>query len=480
MNDTIKDFTLFHLTPSRIFLWSIATMLVLSASLLFGAKGFALSLIAVIGGAIAWGIMRAPWAGVVTIAFVLPFERFGSVELGGFTFRASQLFLLITILALVIHVFSGRIRLRVPRLLLTLLLFFVGAVCALPQSVYLFRGVTTLVFTLFTLALVVVIPTLITNKQKLLVVVKSLLLGAIVTSAFGMFQFAGDLAGLPQELTGLRDLYTKDVFGFPRIQSTALEPLYFANYLLLPLALAIVVLLKKIRPLLPFALVLLPLSLPVFVLTLSRAAFIAGLVLLGILGFVFLRNVLRPTTLILISVLIVLTFFGVTYALSLTGDEQVSVETFSQHVTNLFEGASFADRASTNLQAIDLIAEHPFGIGPGNFGPAIATHPRVEPEGGWLIVNNIYLEVLVETGIIGFIGYIGFILAAIGSGIRTFLSPRQDEMIRFFILAVTAALISIMIQYLTFSIVYIMHIWFAFGLLLALLSVSRLQYAHES
>jgi FtsH-binding integral membrane protein len=40
-------------------------------------------------------------------------------------------------------------------------------------------------------------------------------------SLIGIYQFYGDLWGLSNHLTGLREIYTKEVFGFPRIQSTS-------------------------------------------------------------------------------------------------------------------------------------------------------------------------------------------------------------------------------------------------------------------
>lgn len=448
-------------------------LVVVAAAIMFGFAGFGLALAFLIGILISWMIVLRPWLGVVVIAFVLPFERFGSVELSGFTFRASQLFLIVTLIAFFIHVFRGSVRLRFHGAYIPLLLLIVGMSIALPFSVNLFRGITTTFFILFTMSLVVVIPTLITSKQRLMVVLKSLLLGAIVTSAFGMFQFAGDLAGLPQEITGLRDLYTKEVFGFPRIQSTALEPLYYANYLLLPIALSIVVLIRKIRALLPYALVSLPLALPVFVLTVSRAAYIAGALMIVALGFVFLRRVMKPSYFVLIAVLGTLTFFGVTYALSLTGEEEVSIQTFTTHVTSLFAGASFADRATTNLQALEIVRNQPQGIGPGNFGPVIANHPHVEPRGGWLIVNNIYLEIWAEEGVLGILGYVAFLIVLFVAGIRMFLQQKNRGDSRYFLLAALAAAFAISVQYLTFSILYIMHIWFVFALCIAFLSVKN-------
>lgn len=458
----------FHSSFLRWKWWACAAAVVGAASFAFlGIKGLAIAFGLVGAGILVLEIIRAPWKGLMAIAFVLPFERFGSIEFSGFTIRASQVILGVTLIVTIAYVLAGKIRFRFRGAHIPIALFFIGAVLAFPHAVNPFRAATTIAFMAFTATLAFLLPTLLVDKKKIERVVQSLLLGAIVTSAFGLFQFAGDLAGLPQSITGLRDLYSKDVFGFPRIQSTALEPLYFANYLLLPIAVSIVALIRRQRTLVPYAVVLLPLALPVFVLTLSRAAYIAMALLVLILAVALFRHVIRPAYVILGIVLVAVTFFVVTYALSLTGDQTVSIEAFTSQATDLFGGASFADRASTVSQAVDLIQLNPLGVGPGNFGPAVAVHPRVEPIGGWLIVNNIYLEVWAEEGIIGLLGFLALCVYVVLVTLRTYWRE-QDPLFKSLLLAVGAAFVAILAQYMTFSILYIMHIWFCIGLALTL------------
>jgi ABC-type multidrug transport system fused ATPase/permease subunit len=72
--------------------------------------------------------------------------------------------------------------------------------------------------------------------------IKELSIVIFLTSIFGIYQYIGDMAGLPPALTGLREHYTKIVFGVPRIQGTAIEPLYFAGMLTIPIIFWIVTL----------------------------------------------------------------------------------------------------------------------------------------------------------------------------------------------------------------------------------------------
>jgi len=434
----------------------------------FGLTGLAMGLGAVAVGIVVIEIIRAPWVGVAVIAAALPFERFGSIDISGFTVRASQVILGITLIVTLVYILAGKIRIQFRGAHIPLLLFVIGACLALPHALNLFRASTSLGFMIFTALLAFLLPTLLDSRKKIEMTAKALLLGAIVTSAFGLFQFAGDLAGLPQTITGLRDMYTKEVFGFPRVQSTALEPLYFANYLLLPIAISIVVLIRKQRELMSYATVLLLFAFPAFVLTLSRAAYIAAVLLVLILVVALFRHVIKPSYIVLGVVLVVVTFFAVTYALSLTGDQTLSIQTFTRQATDLFGGASFADRASTVSQAWEIIKQNPLGVGPGNFGPAVAAHPLVEPFGGWLIVNNIYLEVWAEEGLIGILGFLTLCVYVFLAVVRAYWREK-DVLQKSLLLAVGAAFVAILAQYMTFSVLYIMHIWFCIGLGLALI-----------
>lgn len=431
----------------------------------FGLKGFIFGIGISLAAVATFAICCEPWIGVVLIAFVLPFERVASIDIGGFTLRLSQVMLGITLAVVIVYVIAGKLRIRLTGAHIPLLVFAIGASIALPASINGFRGVTSFAFMIFTALLVLLLPTVITHKQKLRVVLLALLFGAGVTAIFGLFQFAGDLAGLPPELTGLRDLYTKEVFGFPRIQSTALEPLYFANFLLLPIALAIVMLLRKQRSLLMPSLIVLVAALPAFVLTLSRAAYIALAIMLFFIAILCFRNIFSPTRIMILVMVLMFTFFAVNYALSLTGDKEGTSSAFFKQATGLFIGASYSDRVGTIQQSVALIERHPFGVGPGNFGPQVAVNPLVEPKGGWLIVNNIYLEVLAEEGIIGFIGFLAFIVVTIFFAGRAALT-HEDSFVRSVAIACVVAIIAICVQYATFSILYIMHVWFAFGVAL--------------
>jgi hypothetical protein len=63
-----------------------------------------------------------------------------------------------------------------------------------------------------------------------------------LVALFAIYQFLADMIGLPQTLTVLKEGYTKAVFGFPRnSRFFSMEPLFFGNFLFMPLSLAIII-----------------------------------------------------------------------------------------------------------------------------------------------------------------------------------------------------------------------------------------------
>ncbi len=106
------------------------------------------------------------------------------------------------------------------------------------------------------------------------------------------------------------------------------------------------------------------------------------------------------------------------------------------------------------------------GKGIGNFGPWIAYYPNITPITGWKIVNNQYIELLAETGTVGLASFLIIILTLT---LRTFIALKhaKDVYLRSVLIGLFAAVWGIVIQYNFFSTLYIIHIWIAFGLLVA-------------
>ncbi|MBU1148786.1 O-antigen ligase family protein, partial [Patescibacteria group bacterium] len=298
-------------------------------------------------------------------------------------------------------------------------------------------------------------------------VIVALLIGATLVSLFGLYQFLGDMMGLPYQVTGLREHYTKDVLGFTRVQSTALEPLYFANYLLIPLSVIYALFLSRHWQSKKWLLILLFMLLGINIfLTISRGGYLGLLATLLVITFYYFRNFFTWKKIsILAVVLIILYLVGVQFLQ--IGGGSLNFETFTKHVSEVFSGPSYVERIDTFDKAINLFNKNPLiGAGPGSFGPEVATLSNIQPEGGWQIVNNEFIELLTETGILGFALIIIALIMLLVRSIQA-MSKTKDNFLKAAMIGLFGAFIGIIVQYQTFSILYIVHIWFLFGLMVA-------------
>lgn len=429
---------------------------------------------------------------LIAVAALLPFERLGGFDVAGFNIRPSQLALAAAWLFFIRAVFSP-LRKSVGEgfawrrpAFLALAGFFAAAGLSLVNAENLDRSLVVLGFTLFTASLAVLMPNVL-HAEDLPRVRKAVLISAALVGVFGLWQFVGDMLGAPTWMTGLRSTYTRAILGFTRVQSTAAEPLYFANYLLLPIALAGSWLLRNPGGRTSRGLIALlgVLTLCVF-LTSSRGGWLGlGVTALALLWLERRRlkdwkplvgALAAGIAAVALGVLLLGRFFSPTLT---------SVpETFFRHVTTLTDGAAFDDRARTISDAIDAWKRHPWiGVGYGGFGPSVSAFPHIPPDAGWPIVNNGTLELLAETGVIGLVAFIIFLVTLLlESGRRRRhlrsnplvaeqVSPKADtEAIR---VACIAALLGMLAQYQTFSTLYIMHVWFTIGLLLASFKPAR-------
>lgn len=422
---------------------------------------------------------------LVALVFLLPFERIPSMDVFGVTLRLSFVAAGLIILRAAYLIAIKRTQtFRLNFTIGTLLAFLAWVVITGLLAINFGRAAQVIVFTVFTITTGLAIA-IIYRKEYLDDIIKGLLVSATLVALFGAYQYLGNLLGLPNWATGMRERYSWQVFGFPRIQSTALEPLYYCSYLLLPVSILLSRLLHGSKDRKTNVGLLLLFSTSIF-LTVSRGGIAAliGLVvfLLGasvILKFTSLRRALLVIATVFIS--FVLSFLVITYLAKPPVDTQVTggkkgSAAYTKQLQNTGLEGGGDERAKVRTQALDLLKDDKgrviFGIGAGQFGP-YAQNNVMDPTGGWLVVNNLTIEILVELGIIGFIL---FALFAISLAIRTlgFLPVNMLTSSGVAALAILAYLFAETIQYQTFSTLYIMHIWVAIGLLMAIVLPQQL------
>lgn len=291
---------------------------------------------------------RNPFYGLLLITFFLPFERVGSFSLAGSTVRISQILALVTGFFWVCIGFAkGSLRIKKNVLSLPLSLFVITLFLSLLDAQNLTRGIQVLAFSLFVMVFSFLVPNLVTTKKHIETVIKVLFLCSALVGLFGLFQFVGDAIGLPSTMTLLRPQYTKAVFGFPRIQSTALEPLYFANFLLIPIALAFSLFLQKHYIIRKSWLVgLLALLLLNIALTLSRGGYAGLLGTLIVIGIYFFKKTLTPLNLMILGAIAGAVLVGASFFIQLSGFSK-ALDIFTTQATNYREGAGIEERYST-------------------------------------------------------------------------------------------------------------------------------------
>lgn len=440
------------------------------------ASGF-LPAAALAGGLLVAGVtallLRHPDRGLWLLGAALPYERLGTVPLGFFTLKFGHL-----IAAGMLGAWAARsaltrsLRLMRDPLRVPLLLLLGASVLSLTAAVNLPRG-AALIGQLVIGLLVYLLTINFLSRRTLKGALLAVWAGALVVSLFGLYQFVGDYLGIPPALTGLLPSYSgSQVFGFARIQSVSLEPLYFANYLLLPLLTAAAYFFgtaaRRRLWLIPF----LALLLTVFILTLARGAYLGllagGLLLLA----VYWQRILTPRVIAGATFAVGVVVAGVVVLLLQTAATrgEAPLEVFAKQISGTGQDVSSQQRIGSISAARQLVADHPLtGVGVGNFGEYYQD-PRTQPSPDRSVsqvVNNQTLETLVETGLVGLFALLLLVWMLLARTIRAFRAVGQDDILRAALVGSGAALAAMLVQAQTFSALYLMHLWFTIGLVVA-------------
>jgi O-antigen ligase len=430
-----------------------------------------------------WKTVKFEWLDKVCTALViaLPFERIPSLEIGGANIRISQVVVIMGIWIWGVLFFKKDRRLSEIKLNTVNILLLLFIILSIPSAFMVIdsrRFIVTLAATYLCFGAVFLLSNFALNIGRKL---KLLLYTFIIVSFFGLYQFLGDLAGLPIYLTGLREQYTKIVFGIPRVQGTALEPLYYANMMFLPIIYTVIAILARLNiSLRKFTrsryvkVFCLSLFMLVFVLTLSKAAYV---VLASILFTIALYTRGKfQTNAIFIQAVKVLVYIA--FVLSVV---MLFFENVRSIVTNIiinfidtatFQFASSIERLNFLQAALVLLPNNILiGLGSGQYGAWVNLWNLVNnntPPGAelsYLIVNNVYLEVWLEFGILSFICFLAILLYPLVNNFKILrVSNNWKTPNNLARLTLVFTLIAAYLQWVTFSPIFIMPIFILIGL----------------
>lgn len=423
---------------------------------------------------------------MVILLLFLPFGLYPSFEAFGATVRLSQLAGLALIGVLLPDIWRKRRDwLRLPWVLL--LLFTAVSVLSSFWATSRAEGFITTSFYAFVFMLAYVVSKTFSLKDSELY--KGVVYGSgIFIVAFCVFQFIGDSVGVGQSYTLLLKPYTKEIFGFPRIQGFSLEPLYLANFLLIPfsLGLAEYVFSRK-----KAALILTSIFFVTIILTIARGAYlsVAAIILICLAALVFKRQYRRFWTVLAMAIAGVVVSAGIIISSGAITRSQITqtivpensrpnlptqevspegnARRLANHVESFSSDMSYQDRIKTLRKALQLGVESPvFGVGPGNFGPYVVANAPADYVDSAQVVNNEPAELLAETGVVGLLLVLSFAIYLARSAVmRSYKSYGQDSNIWFY--GTSLMLLGFAVQWQTFSTLYITHIWVMIGIFLA-------------
>ncbi len=414
-------------------------------------------------------------AGLLVLMASLFFERFPTIEVSGLTLKISFIIGLSLIFAWLWQNFKitkiKKFKSQPKLLYRVLLVFWLVILISLLINSLSFRSIAVFLLISFCFTLFLVLSNTRINQRSIQKINLIIIWGSFIICLFAFWQYFADLAGVSTKWTLLQEHYTLKIFGFPRVHSTFLEPLLMANFLLIPICLIISLWLKKQIKTKFFA-PLLIIFLVIFIVTISRGAYLALLVA-GIFLVIFAFKEIFQWRKILFLLLILAISGLVAFGMIRVAGSQALANFVEQGETVVKkpeeQGFSTAHRLMTFKIAFQAFKEHPIlGIGPGNFGSYYDNYPMESlPKTEHQTVNNQYLEILAENGILGLAAFILFLIILF---IRSWRAYRitKNPLISAFILGATTALVGILAQYNFFSTLYIIYIWFLMGLLVSI------------
>lgn len=403
---------------------------------------------------------------LICLILSLPFERLLTFDAFGFTLKISYLFGVLAIMVALADFFKNR---KIKFDLIDKLAFCFPAY-ALLSVIWSIDPKRTLIISflyLFVFLLLIVIKHFSDLKKKE-IYLNLLLSVGVLLSIFAIWQFFSNSFGIFDQFSFLRDEYKKGVFPFPRVQATFLEPLFFANFLLIPILIAVKKAFEKpADKLISFFLFL---TLVAFILTLSRGAYLALVV--SFLAFsspmiLIFRHKFSKFIPILLTTVVAVIF---SYSLIYFSTGQSGVNSYVSQATKTTDvdnpsAVSDLDYLRTRNYTVEVAQNHIkqnfLGIGTGAFG-SLPEFKLLKDQGRYQTVNNEYLEILVENGVVGFVLFLLLIISILVSVYRQILASKDFSSTMFL-----AIFLGWLVQYLTFSNLYLIYIWVFAGLMLA-------------
>ena len=339
---------------------------------------------------------------------------------------------------------------RISELSFPALLFLIACIFSLNFSFDRSDSFRVLIFYITSFLFVYIIAADITNMDRLMKLLGFIYIAVILTSLFGVFQrFIG--VAVDELLTDTR--INKGVPG--RVFSTLDNPNNFAEFLVIfsPLAAVFAATRKStVKKVLMSGAMVFPIA--ALLMTYSRSGWVSAM--LAIMVFVYFSNKK------IIPAVILLGIFALPFL----------PESVTTRFLTLFDSrdTSNAHRIYVWTGVIGLIAEYfPMGIGlgPSSFAVAYAEHALVFATDGVPHSHMVYLELLVEVGVLGFISFIWYFWRRIKTTACAICATSNKEL-RLILIACIAPMIGMVFHFAAEYVWYYPRILFGFFILMGI------------
>lgn len=313
------------------------------------------------------------------------------------------------------------------------------------------------------------------NRELLTKAIKIWFFTLASISIYGIYQFIGYYLKWPYadyyiQSFDFRYLAFLNYFKLARVSSVTLEPTFLPMYIISMLPLAIALLVNKVYIIKRYLLIML-ISVSFICLLLTFAANII-FILIGIFLslIIFLRYWKYKFYQIIISVTaIVLLISVIIYYQQILDKLRFELNTYDYS----FHISAF-HRTVCWKTAFNMFLKHPFfGVGIGNFAHNFTDnipHPEIlelmQHTGMPRITNNIFLEVLAETGIFGFLSFISIFFFLLKGPIKRIISFK-DKFYDTITLGLVLGFMGIMFAHLSSSAFHFPYVWVLMGLITA-------------
>ncbi len=415
---------------------------------------------------------------IYLIFLLLPFERLATFEVLNFTIKPAYVLSLLLIIWFVISYFTKycfitRLKSLISDIALEEYFLFSLVLWSFISSLWSLAPYRTIIYStlLFLMATIFMILRRCANNEIKKMAVNIIVWLGIGVSILAIIQFVLEPV-LGYKLALLREQYGSRVFGFPRPHATFLEPLYMANFLLFPILLKMNYELRimnngKVKNIQysifniqafrrNFSLIIM---LTAFVLALSRGAYLSLVVgILILISALIIKKKINwqsVASVILIAVVSISISLIMIYAVAgKAGLRNFCNQVFRvRDLTPTNEIEILKNRDLSRQIAWQSIRDRPLsGIGLATFG-ALSQYQFLRENGEWQTVNNQYLEIVVELGLVGLMIFLAIVFLAIRYQVLAVGNGKYENVVYL------GWLLAVLVQYLTFSTLYLLYIW---------------------